>query len=482
MINFRLIARAFSLLLIVEGLFMLLSGGVSFLYHEHSLSAFLYSALITVVTGIFVYSPLSEEERFFRNREGYIIVTGIFLIFCLFGTLPYIISGSIPRFTDAFFEAMSGFTTTGATILPDVEKIDHGILFWRSVTQWLGGIGIILISLSVFPVFKAFNIQIAAVEFSGQMTDKIHPRTIDAAKRLISIYFILTLAEMILLALGGMPVFDAVCHSLSTLSTGGFSTRNDGFASFATPYLMIVMTVFMFLAGTNMTLIYFGAKGNLRKVVGNSEFRFYAIVSIFFVIMVSLVLIIKSGIPVGKALLDSAFHVISVITTTGFFTQDHALWGGIVLIILFILMFTGGTSGSTSGGLKIIRLVLITKNNRQELKRLIHPNAFIPVRCDKKIVSQNNIYNLLVFITLYFFVMCIGAFAVSFMGYDMITSFSTSASMLANIGPALGDFGPFTNYSALPEGGKIILSMLMLLGRLELLSVMILFSRSFYKN
>ena len=242
MINFRIIARVFSLLLIVEGLFMLVSAGVSFLYQEHAASSFCYSALITIVTGVIVFTPLRNEEKIFGNKEGYIIVTGIWIIFSLFGTLPYLLSGSISSFGDAFFESMSGFTTTGATILTNIESMPHGILFWRSLTQWLGGIGIIFISLSIFPVFKSFNIQIAAAEFSGQTTDKIHPRIKDAAKRLIAIYFFLTLSEIILLIVGGMPFFDAVCHSFSTLSTGGFSTHNNGIADFSSPYIMIILT------------------------------------------------------------------------------------------------------------------------------------------------------------------------------------------------------------------------------------------------
>jgi trk system potassium uptake protein len=482
MINFRIIARAFSLLLIVEGLFMLVSAAIAFLYEEHSATAFIYSALISIITGVLVFTPLRNEEKIFGNKEGYIIVTAIWIIFSAFGTLPYLFSGSIKTFGDAFFESISGFTTTGATIITNVESMSHGILFWRSLTQWLGGIGIILISLSVFPVFKSFNIQVAATDFSGLQTDKIHPRTKDAAKRLIGIYSALTLAEIILLVIGGMPVFDAVCHSFSTLSTGGFSTRNNGIAAFSSPYFMVILTIFMFIAGTNMTLIYFGIKGNFRKVTGNNEFIFYSIVCAIFILLVAFILHFKTGFPVGKSILDSAFHVISIITTTGFYTQDHNLWGGVIVVIFFILMFTGGTAGSTSGGIKIVRLLLITKNSRQELKRLIHPNAFIPVRLDKRVVSQNIIYNLLVFITLYIFVMCIGTFLISFMGYDIITSFSTSASMLGNIGPGLGTFGPFTNYSGLPIAGKWILSALMLLGRLELLTVMILFSKSFYRH
>jgi trk system potassium uptake protein len=482
MINFRIIARFFSLLLIFEGLLMLVSAAVSFIYQEHAASSFVYSALITLVTGIIVFTPFANEERIYGNKEGYIIVTGIWLIFSLFGTLPFILSGSIKNFGDAFFESMSGFTTTGATILTDIESLPHGILFWRSLTQWIGGIGIIFISLSVFPVLKSINIQLSATEFSGQPTDKIHPRIKDAAKRLITIYFLITMAEAILLAIGGMPFFDAVCHSFSTLSTGGFSTRNSGVAAFATPYIKIVLTLFMFIAGTNMTLVYFGLKGNFKKIIGNNEFVFYSVICVVFILIGSFVLYYDAGFASGEALINGAFHVVSIITTTGFYTQNYNLWGNIMIIILFILMFTGGTAGSTSGGIKIVRLLLITKNNRQELKRLIHPNAFIPVRCNKHIVSQSTIYNLLVFITLYFIFLCFGTFVISIMGYDIITSFSTSASMLGNIGPGLGTFGPFTNYSDVPVAGKFFLSGLMLLGRLELLSVIILFTRNFYKQ
>lgn len=482
MINFRIIARVFSLLLIVEGFFMLLTAGASYLYHDQATSSLIYSAIITIVTGIIVFTPLMNEEKVYGNKEGYLIVTGIWLILGLFGTLPFLLSGSIDNFGDAFFESMSGFTTTGATIIKDVESLPKGIVLWRSLTQWIGGIGIIFISLSVLPVFKSINIQLASSEFSGQPTDKIHPRIKDAAKRLLTIYFLLTLSEFILLIIGKMPVFDAICHSLSTLSTGGFSSRNDGIADFSSPFIMAIISIFMFIAGINMTCIYFGLKGNFRKVFSNNEFIFYSIITFVFIVVVSLVLIINSGFPAGRAIQDGVFHVISIITTTGYYTRDYNMWGTIIIMLFFVLMFTGGTAGSTSGGIKIVRLLLITRNSRQELKRLIHPNGFIPVRLDNHIIAQSTVYNLLVFITIYFLLVCASAFVISFMGYDLITSFSTSASMLANIGPGLGTFGPFTDYSAMPMAGKMFLSALMLVGRIELLSVMILFSRDFYRH
>lgn len=482
MINFRIIARVLSLVLIVEGLFMLLSAGISVLLKDGSASSFLYSAIITTVAGIISLTPLHSDEKVFGNREGYIIVTATWVIFSFFGTLPFLFSGSISNFGDAFFESMSGFTTTGATIITDIESLPRGIVLWRSLTQWIGGIGIIFISLSLFPIVRSVNIQLSATEFSGQQSDKIQPRFIEAAKRLVTIYILLTLSEVLLLFIAGMPVFEAVCHSFSTLSTGGFSTRNLGIAAFPTQGIKIILTFFMFLAGINLPIIYFAMKGNFKKITGNNEFAFYSLLCLGFIIVASALLYLIEGFKPGTALLESAFHITSIITTTGYYSLNFNLWGDIMIMLLFLLMFTGGTSGSTSGGIKIIRLLLITKNNRKELQRLIHPNAYIPVRLDEHVVTQNNIYYLLVFITLYFIIICVSAFIISLMGYDILTSFSTSASMLANIGPGLGEFGPFTNYESLPMAGKYFLASLMLIGRLELLTVLILFSKSFYRH
>ena len=482
MINYRIIARIFSQVLIFEGLLMLVSAAVSWIYQEQSASSFIYSALITIVTGILVFTPLRNEEKTYGTREGYIIVTGIWLIFSIFSALPFIFTGSADNFSDAFFESMSGFTTTGATIFPDIESLPKGILFWRSLIQWFGGIAIIVISLYVLPVVKTLNIQLSTTEFSGQMTDKIHPKVIETTKRLIFIYFILTLTEAIILIIGKMPLFDAVCHSFSTLSTGGFSTRNNGIAAFPSPFIRIVITIFMFIAGTNMALVYFAIKGNYKKVLANNEFVLYAILVFVVSLIFGTLLHFRSGYLIGNAILNGFFHTISVLTTTGFYTQDYNLWGNFLVLIIFILMFIGGMAGSTSGGIKIIRLLIIAKNNRKELRRLIHPNAYLPVRIHHKTVPQNIVYNLLVFTALYFIILSIGTMVISFMDYDFISSFSASASMLGNIGPGLGSFGPFTNYANLPVAGKWFMCALMLLGRLELLTVIILFTRSFYKG
>ncbi|MCU0472725.1 MAG: TrkH family potassium uptake protein [Bacteroidales bacterium] len=480
MVNFRIIARVFSLVLIIEGLFMLLSAAVSFLYKEPA--SILFSGIITLVTGVLVFTPLRNVEKLSGNKEGYIIVTGIWLILSLFGTLPYLLSGSISNFGDAFFESMSGFTTTGATILTDIETKPHGILFWRSLTQWVGGAVFIIISMSALQVVKTINIQLTITDFTGQTTDKIHPKIKETGKRLITIYWVLTLAEAIMLTIGGMNIFDAICHSFSTMSTGGFSTYNTGIAAIGSPYFMVILTVFMFLAGTNMTIVYFGLKRNFKKITGNSEFIFYTLTCLVFIVIVSFYLWATSVYPPGKALLEGSFHVVSVITTTGFYYTDFSHWSSFLIMIMFILMFTGGMSGSASSSLKIIRLLLITKNARHEMRRMIHPNAFIPVRLDHKIIPPGIIINLLVFITLYFLVICFSSLIISLMGYDIITSFSTSASLLGNIGPALGSFGPFTNYAAIPVAGKWFFSFLMMLGRLELLSFLVLLTGNFYRR
>jgi trk system potassium uptake protein len=482
MINFRIIARVFSQILIIEGLLMLVSAVVSWIYHEHTGYSLLYSALITLITGILIFTPLRNTEKVYGTREGFIINTCIWLLFSIFGSLPYLFSLSTDNFTDAFFESISGFTTTGATIFTNVESLPHGILFWRSLTQWIGGIAIITLAFYVLPVVKSLNIQLLTTEFSGQTTDKIHPKVIETVKRMIIIYIVFTLFESFLLLLGGMSFFDAICHSLSTLSTGGFSTRNNGLAAFSSPYLKAVITVFMFFAGTNPALFYLGFKGNYKKVFSNNEFLFYVILIIGFSVIVSSLLFISSGRSISTALSDGFFHSVSIITTTGFYTENFSQWGNLLLLIIFILMFTGGMAGSASGGIKVIRLLIIARNSRRENRRLVHPYAYLSVKIDQKRVPEQIVYNLLIFIILYFICMCAGTLVISFLDYDIITAFSTSASMVGNIGPGLGTYSPFTSYANLVPAGKWILCALMVLGRLELLTVIVLFSRSFFKR
>jgi trk system potassium uptake protein TrkH len=480
MLNFRIIARFFSLALIIEGLFMLLAAAVSLIYREPP--RIFFSGVITIVTGVLVYTPLRKEEKLYGNKEGYIIVVGIWLLITLFSTLPYLMTRTVTNFTDAFFESMSGFTTTGATILNSIESQSHGILFWRSLTQWMGGIGFIIISLSLLPVVKSINIPLTLTDFTGQTTDKIHPKVREATKKLFTIYLLLTLSETVLLLTGGMNLFDALCHSFTTISTGGFTTHDYSLASTGNPFILIVLTVFMFIAGTNMTLIYFGFTSGIKKIIRNNEFIFYLIICLVFILTGSIILWHESLYNAGKALLMSSFHIVSTITTTGFYSANYNVWGNVMILLIFVLMFTGGTAGSAAGSLKMIRLLVATRNTRQEMKRMIHPNAVIPVQIDHKVIQQSLVYNLLMFIVIYFIVTCTSSLIIAFMGYDLVTSFSTSAALLGNIGPSIGSFGPFSTYDSAPQWGKWFFSFIMLLGRLELLSVLIFFTKGFYKR
>ena len=482
MINFRIIARVLSQVLILEGLLMLTAGALSWIYREEAAISFLYSAIITLVTGVLVYTPLRKNDKPHGTREGYIIMTFIWLLFSLFGSIPFLLTSSTGNFTDAFFESVSGFTTTGASVFNYPELLPRGILFWRSLTQWLGGITIIMLSSYLIPVTNTMTIQLPTSDFSGHITDKVHPKIVETGKRLLLIYASLTLAEVIFLLVGKMPLFDAVCHSMSTLSTGGFSTRNEGMAAFSSPYIKAVVTIFMFVAGTNMSLLYFVLKKNYSKLLNNDEFRFYSLLTATFSIIFIIILIIVPGKSFVNALSDGFFHVVSIISTTGFYTDNYVNWGNLAVAGILFLMFTGAMSGSAGGGIKIIRFMILGQNSRNELRRLIHPYAYLPIHVDQKKVPPGIITNILVFAIIYLMTVCTGSLLLSLLDFDLISSFSTSASMLANIGPSIGTFAPFENYSALPSTGKWILSVLMIAGRLELLAVIIIFTSTFHQR
>jgi len=482
MLNKLIIIRILGVLLLLEGVCLLSALPVSMMYGDNDQFAILISSAITLLAGLGAILFGKTSNSSIGKREGYLIVTLSWIIFSLFGSLPFIIHGSIPSYADAFFETMSGFTTTGASILPDIESIPHGLLYWRSMTQWLGGMGIIVLSLAILPVLKIGNLQLFIAEVPGPTPDKLHPKIKETAKRLWAIYAAFTILEAILLKMGGMDLFDAVCHSFTTMATGGYSTRNASVAAWSSPYIHYVITIFMFIAGTNFTMAYFGLHGKFRKIIKNEEFLFYLSMVIGSVLIVSAVLAFSNGLPLEKAFRDSAFQVVSIITTTGYITADYTIWGPFLMLFIFILMFTGGSAGSTGGGIKMVRLLLLAKNSRQELRRLIHPNAVIPVRLNHKAVPQQVIYNVLAFLVFYFLITGISGMIIAAMGYDLPTSFSAVAATLGNIGPGLGSVGPVENYAHFPVFGKWFLSFLMLLGRLELFTVLVLFSKAFYRN
>lgn len=470
------------LLLLIEGFFLGISSVVSLYYGQSDFFALIITTGICIVTGILLRLAAGNAEKYINKREGYIIVSLVWVVFSLFGALPFVISGAIPSYTDAFFETISGFTTTGASILNDIEAMPKGLLFWRSLTQWLGGMGIIVLSIAILPMFGIGGMQLFIAEVPGPTPDKLHPRVKETAKRLWGIYILFTVAEIILLKIGGMNWFDAVNHSFTTMATGGYSTKQASIAHYDSPFIHYVIIVFMFLAGTNFTLSYFALHLKFGKVFKNEEFRYYLGFVVLFTVAISIVLWHYEGYNPEKSFRDSLFQVVSILTTTGFATVDYMQWMPFVVVMIFALMFFGGSAGSTGGSIKIVRVTLLLKNSYQELKRIIHPNAVIPVRINGKSVPAQIISNILAFVVFYMMISIISTIIISSLGYDVETSLGAVAATLGNIGPGIGMVGPAENYSHIPVFGKWFLSFLMLIGRLELFTVLVLFSPAFWKK
>ncbi|MCF8225742.1 MAG: TrkH family potassium uptake protein [Bacteroidales bacterium] len=474
--------RILGILLIIEGLFMWLTIPVSLIYGEGDAIHFFLSGSITIAVGFAAYLFTRKAQLEVTKRDGFVIVTTGWLAFSFFGTMPFLFTGSIPDFTNAFFETISGFTTTGASVLNNIEELSHGILFWRSLTQWLGGMGIIVLSLVVLPVLGIGGMQLFIAEVPGPTPDKLHPRIKETAKRLWSIYLIFTGTEILLLWLGPMNIFDAVCHALTTMATGGYSTKQASIAYWDSAYVHYVITLFMFLAGTNFTLSYFGFHLKFQKVWRNEEFRYYVGFIALFTLLIGLGLYHERGSDPESAFRDSLFQVVSIMTTTGYVTSDYLTWMPALTMMIFILMFFGGSAGSTGGGPKIMRIVILIKNSTQELKRLIHPNAIIPVRLNKNALSNEVVTNILAFLAFYAAIAVVSVVVMSLLGNDFETSFGAVAATLGNIGPGIGAVGPSSNFYEIADAGKWFLSFLMLVGRLELFTVIVLFSPVFWKE
>jgi len=480
--NFRAILHLLGILLIINGVFMFLCVPFSFFYGEDWLDVLLAGFITSGVGGLTWIVTAFKQEPDLRRRDGYLIVTLGWLTLSLFGTLPYLISNAIPDFTNAFFETMSGYTTTGASILEDIESLPKGILLWRSLTQWIGGMGIIVLTVAILPILGIGGMQLFVAEAPGISPDKLQPRIQETAKRLWMIYVGLTFTEFILLRLGGMTYFDAINHSLTTMATGGFSTKQDSIAHFANPFIHYVIIVFMFFAGTNFTLIYFGLKGKFRNIWKSEEYRFYSILILSFSILVAISVYFVSDNNLENSFRLAAFQVVSVISTTGYVTGDYTAWSPFLTILFLVFMFIGASAGSTAGGVKVVRHLILLKNSILELKRQLHPSAVIPVRLNGKAIPPDINFNILAFIMLYITVFAAGSIIVASMGIDFRTSIGAVATSLGNIGPGIGNVGPVHNFSFLPEAVKWFLAFLMLLGRLELFTVLMLLSPYFWRT
>ncbi len=483
MLNFRIIFLVLGLLLLVEGLFMLLSAGVAAIYGEYDFPYFIYSSLICIFFGGVISAINYKAKKQIGKREGYTIVTMVWVVFSFFGLLPFWLSKAIPSFTDAFFETMSGFSTTGSSVLDNIEALPHGILFWRSIIQWLGGMGIIVLSLAILPLLGVGGMQLFLAEVPGPVPDKLHPRIAETAKRLWYIYVVYTVVETLLLWAGGMTFFDAICHSFTTMATGGYSTKQASIAYYDSAYIQYVIIIFMFIAGTNFTLSYSAFNGKFSRILKDEEFKYYLGIVLFVTLLIAVVLYFAHDVNnIEKAFRDSLFQVVSVITTTGYATADYMVWVPTMAIVMFMLMFVGGSAGSTGGGIKVVRIVILLKNAYYELKRLVHPSAIIPVRFNSKAVSSTVVTNVLAFIVIYMLIVGISMVVISIMGYNLDTCIGAVATCIGNIGPGLGEVGPSANFAHFPDFGKWYLSFLMLVGRLEIFTVVLLFSPYFWKH
>ncbi|WP_452219528.1 TrkH family potassium uptake protein [Lacinutrix salivirga] len=494
-LNYKIIFHFLGLLLIFNGGFMLLSALISLIYKDGVTIQIALAGLATIFAGAVAMLNTRNHKKEMNKREGYIVVTFGWIVMALSGALPYVFTNAIPNFTEAFFETMSGYTTTGASILNDIEIVPKGVLFWRSTTHWIGGMGIIVLAVAILPLLGIGGMQLFAAEAPGPSADKLHPRITDTAKRLWLIYFGYTAAETILLKVAGMSFFDAINHAMSTLSTGGFSTKNASVAHWNDkPIIQYIIIVFMFLAGTNFVLSYYAFKGKVQKIFRDEEFKLYFKFIAFFTIVAAIIIYYRADLGLssiehpmvfGKA--ESAFRhalfqVIAIITTTGFVSADYTLWTPFLVVFFFGIMFLGGSAGSTSGGVKVVRHLVLIKNGFLEFKRTLHPNAILPVRYNKRAVPREIVFNILGFFILYMIAFIVGALGFSMMQIDFQSAIGLAASSLGNVGPALGDFGPVNNYDALPPIGKWWSSFLMLIGRLELFTVLILLTPFFWRN
>lgn len=435
-----------------------------------------WSIIITLVVGL-VLTFSFHPTKPLRTREGFVIVSLGWISAAIFGALPFFFNGVFDgNFIDCVFETMSGFTTTGATVLTNIEIVPKGLLFWRSLTHWLGGMGIILLAIIVFPGMGLSSTQLFRAEVPGPTKDKISPKIKNTAMILWLIYIGLTVLETTLLMFGGMDLYTALCHSFGTMATGGFSTLNTSIAGFHSLYIEMVILIFMFLAGTNFALHFFLIQGRLKEVIKNHEWRFYLSMVLIAIIAISISILRSDlGYNFGESLRYASFQVVSIITTTGYVTANFELWPTFTKLLLILLMFAGGCAGSTAGGIKQSRILIAWKFVVEEIRKIIHPNAVFSLKIGKNQVKDHVLKNVIAFIILFIGLFSFISLFLAFRGYDIVTSFSASVATLSNIGPGLARVGAIENFAFFDNISKVVLTFSMLLGRLEFFSVLIMF-------
>ena len=483
MVNFRIISKIIGSLLFIESFFMAICLAMAFSFHEDDVMAFMTSTLMTFGSGsIFMFFG-HEAENSLSRRDAYVVVTLTWVIFSFFGMFPFLIHGSVPSITDAYFETMSGFTTTGATVIDDVESLPHGLLFWRSLMQWIGGLGIVFFTVALLPQLVGGSVKVFAAEATGPMRSKMHPRLSTSAKWIWSIYVLLTIVCALSFWLAGMDWFDATNYSMSTTATGGFSTHN-GTIFLASPLIEYLAILFQFLAGINFTLLYMSIfKFKYSSLFRNSEFKIYMTTIIIATVWIMYLLLTRMDYDIELAFRSALFQVVSFITTTGLSNMDAGTWPHITWAILGVLMFMGACAGSTTGGFKSIRVLMLFKVMRNEFRHILHPNAVLPVKMNGQSIPQNRLVTLLAFLTIYIIALALTTIIMVEAGVDITNAATISLSLISNVGAGLDtNIGPQMSWADLSVGIKWLCSFLMLVGRLEIIAVLVLFTRAFWKE
>lgn len=484
MINHQLICKVLGQLLFLEAVLLMVSLGVSIGYQEDDVFAFLVTIFITIGAGLALKWRGHNADNSMSRRDAYLVVSLAWIVFSFFGTFPFLISGYIHSFTDAYFETMSGFTTTGATIIDNVEVLPHGLLFWRSLTQWIGGLGIVFFTIALLPSLVGGQTKVFAAEATGPIKTKLHPRLSTSAKWIWSIYIVLTIACIVSYYFGGMNVFDSFNYAMTTTATGGFATHNTSTEFFHSPTLEYICTLFTFLSGINFTLLYAAViKLKIKNLFKNSEFKFYIFLVAVFTAFIMMELITMRHYDLERAFRCGLFQVVSFITTTGLFNDDAATWPHVTWVVLALCMFFGACSGSTSGGIKCIRGVMMLRIVKNEFRQILHPNAVLPLKIDGVNVPNQKRVTLFAFLVTYLLICLLISFTMIAMGIDNTNAVTITLSCVGNVGPTLGtEIGPTMSWSELPDLAKWFCSLMMLIGRLEIFSVLVILTPAFWKE
>ena len=484
MVNYKIISKIIGSLLFIEAFFMSWCLGISFIFNEDDHMAFLISIVLTMAAGFLFLLFGNRSDNSLSRRDAYIVVTAVWMIFSIFGMLPFLIHGSITNICDAFFETISGFTTTGASIIDDVEVLPHGILFWRSLTQWIGGLGIVFFTIAILPSLVGGSVKVFAAEATGPIKAKMHPRLTTTAKWLWSIYLLLTISCGISFWFAGMNWFEALNYSMTTTATGGFAIHNESAEFFHSPTIDYIAITFQFLSGINFTLLYVSIfKMKLKSLFKNSEFKLYISVVLITTLWIAYLLFTRMDYDLERSFRCALFQVISFITTTGMFNDDAGTWPHITWVILGVVMYLGACAGSTSGGFKCIRGVMLLKVVRNNFRQIVHPNAVLPVKVNGQNIPQSKLIALFAFFTLTILMILFTATIMIVAGIDNTNAITISLSCVSNVGPTLGtQIGPVMSWSSLPDIIKWLLCPLMLMGRLEIMTVLVLFTRSFWED